>query len=201
MRLYCCVCILTLFLSSCERTYTLSKKEKSIVVYKGSESLIFISDKQEQDTIKLDGFDEDFSNVGSGLQKSNVEHYNLMCLVPYTLDADTHFIRTFLISLTARENGKTAVGFNILNDKRKYYFHNSIYVDSLYNLRPDSLSLKNKMLTDVVAFTNKNKDHDSTNMSNLSKIYWSLSKGLVGYQLNNGENWKLTRIIIPEQPR
>lgn len=196
MRLYCCVCILILSLSSCERTYTLSEKEKSIIVYKGSESLIFISDKQEQDTIKLDGFDEDFSKAGSGLKKSVIEHYNLMCLFPYALDADTHFIRTFLISLTARENGKTAVGFNILNDKRKYYFHNSIYVDALYNLRPDSLSLDDKLLTDVVAFTNKNEDHDTTNPSNLSKIYWSLSNGLVGYQLTNGENWKLTRIII-----
>jgi hypothetical protein len=198
MRPYYCGCfLLLLLLSSCIRTYTLSEKEKNIIVYKGTESLIFISDKQEQDTIKLDGFDEDFSTVSSGLKKSNVEHYDLMCLFPYTQDKDTHFTRTFLISLTARENGKTAIGFNILNDKRKYYFHNSIYVDSLYNIQTDSLDLNNKLLIDIVAFTNKNEDHDTTNISNLSKIYWSFSKGLVGYQLKNGENWKLARIIIP----
>jgi hypothetical protein len=200
MRPYYCGCVLLLLLSSCIPTYTLSEKEKNIIIYKGTESLIFISDKQEQDTIKLDGFDEDFSTVSSGLKKSNVEHYNLMCLFPYTVDRDSNFIRTFFISLTARESGKIAIGFNILNDKRKYYFCNSIYIDALYDLKPDSLNVNNKPIYDIVALTNECEDDDTIKVSNLSKIYWSFSKGLVGYQLKNGERWRLERIIMLRRP-
>ncbi len=186
-------------LFSCQSINTLSPERIAIIPYSGHEQLIYGSSLNNMDTIQLLGFRKYLTaeNTGTFKNKKLIEHYNLHYQYQNRSDSkkdSTELSGTYLVALTARETNLTIISFNIADKEKGYFFWNALNFDSIKSSSTSVLFLDNGVkLADVSRIknlynSNTQKLSDSTN---ISMIYWSLSKGLVGFVSGKNEIWKL----------
>lgn len=177
------------FAFSCKRKLRIVKDQKDSIPYFGNERLSFVSNFGEKDTFFLNGYKSYFADESKSIvNKRIVEHYDLMCI--NQLDST----ETFFIALTAKPKNSPLFSFNILNVPRGYFFWNTLLYDSLFMRKAISLAIDSVLYSDVIIILNKKLDTktkftDSTNEKNISRIYWSKSRGLVRFDLINGKEW------------
>ncbi len=181
--------------SSCQRVENLKPSDKEFISYNGRETLRFVSKLGKVDSFTLKGYESYYSTErNSGIiSKVHVEHYNLMYEFVEPSEGKLIKSKTYLVGLTAKEDEIAIVNFNLLDPSHNFYFWNSLRIDTLLSMPRKSLSLGNSVKGDVVEIENKSRTHNSIfDSSGISKVYWSISSGLVGYLLRNNVEYLLS---------
>lgn len=171
----------TMILFSCLRTYQVGDSDKKFIRYKGDEMLVFGND-QYYDTLRLRGFESFFTKTSDSISAYNTESY----LLNYNSFKDSIYI-TFLVELTALRNNEVGISFNMHQRGKNRTFKRSIKLKEFENTCNQKFYLKGVSLNDVAAL--RSKWNDTTSL--IQTLYWSKSKGLVGYALNDSTVFKL----------
>ncbi|MBO9200797.1 MULTISPECIES: hypothetical protein [Niastella] len=195
-RVCAIIFVLTLLiLSACDSDSgrRLSINSKKFIPYKGHEWLIFKSDQGEKDTIKLSGYEDFYTAVGSVSHYTNYETYRLNCLWPLHNAGDSLKSKKYLISVSVAQTGKTDVSFSYDDWSKYYHFWSNEDLDSIYKRNKEVVQIGSNVIADVVRI--RNQELGTSAPTYMSIIYWSMTKGIIGFSLVNGTMWKLEKVI------
>ena len=164
------------FLIIKNKHYKLSDKDLLIIPYKGNEKLVFRSNTNDTFTMHLGGYERSTTLSSSGLRKEEFDHYNLV----YNHELPDKTVRQdFFCLLTAGKNNQVFLGI-FLDGVNSGKFRGSISMSSErpidFNDKGDSIN----NIDDIIIVPNE--DSVSGN-SDIHKVYWSRSKGLVRFNM------------------
>jgi len=172
------------FLIIKSKHYKLSHKDLSIIPYKGNEELVFRSNTNDTFTMQLAGYERSATLASNGLKKEKFDHYNLV----YNHELPDKTVRQdFFCLLTAGKNNQVFLGI-FLDGVKSSKFRGSISMSSErlidFNGKGDSIN----NMGDIIIVPNE--DSVSGN-SDIHKVYWSRSKGLVRFNMADSVYFEL----------
>lgn len=172
------------FLIIKNKHYKLSDKDLLIIPYKGNEKLVFRSNTNDTFTMYLAGYERSTTFSSNGLKKEKFDRYNLV----YNHELPDKTVRQdFFCLLTAGKNNQVFLGIYLDGVKsRKFRGSISIRTDGSVDFKGKGDSM-NKM-DDIIMVPNE--DSVSGN-SDIHKVYWSRSKGLVRFNMADSVYFEL----------
>jgi len=188
--------LVSLSLISCGGHEQLTKDDFKWMPYTGNETLIFLSNTGEIDTIFLIAKDTLFAYAEPQAFGSKIyDIVSIQCKHTDTWPPDgkhRYLINEFM-QLAKSEDGKTRIDINLAAKNAHFYKSNGTKIDSLDRLKPTKLSTKSNTYNDVYII----EDEDWVNFKNrtdyITKIYWSKSKGLIRYDKKDSVYWELSK--------
>ena len=160
--------------------------------YKGNETLVFISNLGETDTIfilkkdTLLAFPEAQSPNGLKLEEVSVfcNHHNK--------DALPSSRSYYLFKIQRSKDGNTNLIFDLSTKGAVFYRITPISIDILTKINPKKMDTSYDVYNDVYLIEPDEYGRDFSNRANyVTKLYWSKSKGLIRYDKNDNLYWEL----------
>ena len=191
-RLGLCLGIITL-ICSCNNTYRLTAHDYNLMPYATGESLVFRSDKQGADTIRV--IKKDTLLAYPEAQIFNGTKYEVLSVTCASdvsnSDQINHSFKLFQV--LKRGKNKVSFLFDLSLKNCEFYFLFPIDGDSIFNQPPQFLRTSSGTYRDVFLIPAKGYPNSFNDRYTFVKaIYWSKSKGLVAFQKKDDEFWQLT---------
>ncbi len=180
-------------LASCgSRTYRLSETDFDWMPYKGKDTLIFTSTDGDTDTLFLKNGNRNMEyevNPLSVRPPDSTEAFEVSYQYNFFDTAQQLYnFRVFpLIILKRTKERTTAVGFYIITDDASFCGLKYFEMEYLNRQKLTILQTSLREYHDVFIF------EPDFNCSEVSKIYWSKSNGLVRFDKINGSHYTLTK--------
>lgn len=186
--------IITSFFS-CVIHHPLKKEDVLQIPYIGTETLIFQSDKNQNDTIFLTGtrrFNGCYDPLAVISKKCEGISYTCKHTDP---NYDRYLCGQKLVDLVADQKDVTYISFHIAM-KGSWFYHNSSFSMNEFKALPNtSLIINDITYSDVKVIEASSYSKQYEDRANYAeRIYWSLSKGFIGLDRKD-EKWRLTEII------
>jgi hypothetical protein len=190
-------CLIVLTIVSCSKHYRLRKNDEKYIPYKGSEILVFHSDKKRADTIFLTGVGNGSGCVDSqALFPDKCEGISINC-TRSDPNYDRYLEGKQLVEVKATQSGESHIYFDITL-RGSWFYNMDSYSLSEFDKRPNAeLTIENKTYRDVKIFeasdyAKQYKDRDNY----AERFYWSLSQGFLGLDRRD-EKWRLIKKYEP----
>jgi hypothetical protein len=199
MRLKIITITIIIGLSSCGKSYRLTDNDISFNPYKVGDSLLFQSDKDERDTIIIASIDK---------EKLREKCYSFISCIPKYLwgeSWESYYVRTKspdyhgealndILTISAETNGSTAIMFDFHIKGATWYGNTEIdnVANKLLNLKTQKITIGSTSYDDVITIPSTNKEYKKRN-DFVNNLYWSRTKGLVGFDKSNGDKWTVKR--------
>lgn len=173
---------------SCKSKYTLSKEDYKYLPYKGNETLVFQSNFSNSDTFCLTGYSTSLIKNNTKGKEYLSERYtlNYNAQKKYKDPYASSLLNTYLF-MEAHNNKKIMAIITLWNT---HVFENYIPLDSVNLITKGKMKILNQDINDIIEVPNLNKTEYKDSAA-ITKMYWSKSIGLVGYDKLSGENWRL----------
>jgi hypothetical protein len=182
---------------SCSSHYKLKKNDINSIPYKGSEVLVFRSDKNRMDTIFLKGM-SNFNGCGDPLAvfPDKCDGISLSCT-----RTDPNYERYLeeqrLVQIVATPGRQTEISFEITLRGSWFYNMDSYSLTEFENMPNSELTIDNKVYKDVKIFEASEYAKQYEQRGNYAeRFYWSLSQGFLGLDRRD-EKWRLIQKYMP----
>lgn len=165
--------------------------------YSGHETLVFKSNKGETDTIFL--LKKDTILAYPEAQSINGRRYEVLLVFcrhsDPSMSNDKHrYIENSFMELNKTIDNQTEIVINLSAKDAKFYRLSRIRIDSLNKEKQISFRTALKEYKDVYLINAEDYLGSFRQRSNfISKIYWSKSQGLVGYDKTGDVHWELEK--------
>ncbi len=176
---------LLILLISCK--HHLTEKAKEWNPYEAGDVLVFESNDKQLDTVLISETEQYFTGeseilkVYTGLLSNDTES-----------KIETNNSHNFFLALTAWENKETVLSLNLYTANSKFFPFTVKTITWLDSLPTKSIFGFEKVLTLVPDSSSTDVNIDQSDSALVNKVYWSKSRGLIGYALkNNGRVWLL----------
>lgn len=195
------IALLTISLfASCHGTYSLSEKDLSWMPYNGNETLVFVSNTGEIDTIFF--LQKDTLVAYHEAQAINGKTYEVISIFCRHTDASPpisnhRYLNNIFVELQKSIDKKARLHFNLSAKDAKFYRLTGIRIDSLSQEQPTSLETKFKTFNDVYIIDDEDWLNFKQRSNYVTKLYWSKSEGLIRYDKQDGVFWELTNKYGP----
>jgi hypothetical protein len=184
-----------IFLFSCSKTIKLSAKELKWVPYKGNETLVFISNTGEADTIFLLGANRSASPTDPlAVFPTHIESYSILARHsdPSPPDGSHRYLENIFLTLYASTNKSPYLSFYFSAKDAWFYGGDYFKLNDLENMKPTDLETKAGRYKDVLILSpNSNEYFQRSNF--ITRIYWSKSNGLIRFDKKGTMYWELVK--------
>jgi len=172
-----------IFVTSCDRTIRLAKKDFRWVPYKGNETLVFNSNTGETDTIFLIGTDRQTSpNDPLAIFPTNLEHYTIAARHsdPTPPSGNHRYLENIFLEVSASKQKSAYLTLQHAGKDAWFYGGSFMDLKDLDTIKFISLSTNLKTYNDIIILNpESNKYFDRSNF--ITKVYWSKSEGLIRF--------------------
>lgn len=187
--------LFALIVSSCSTKVTLSSQDFGWMPYRENDTLIFMSNSGNMDTLYLVKKDTvwQFPEAQS-IFGHQCEAVRVLCLHSDSVEGSQsiRYLENEFCSIRKNKTNQTLLNIRFLTKNATYYHLQEFDIDSLNKAPANQFKMNNKTHRDVyileaedyLGYLHKRKDY-------VEKLYWSKSKGLLRYDLKNGVYWEL----------
>lgn len=189
-------CLLLATIFSCKH-HKLKKDDERYIPYKGTEILVFKSDKERMDTVFLNGI-SDFDGCGDPWDffPDKCDAIRLKC-TRSDPNYDRYLEEQELVEIVAGEDGKSHISFNIILKGAWFYNMDSYRIKEFEDFPNNVLVINKKVYTDVKVFEASEYAKQYEHRDNYAeRFYWSLNHGFLGLD-KRSEKWRLIEIYNP----
>lgn len=186
------VLMFLIVLVSCKSNLRLAISDLEFNPYNVGDTLLFCSDEGKKDTIIIDSVQR---------QILQDKCYSLLSCIPKMIFGDSwegfyvnsskpneSWSGTSFLTIKVEPNGIKTVNFNFKLKYACWYGVCENDLNKILTLPTIKFSTKTEELKDVIVIVSRNQEYRDR-FDFVDRIYWSKSKGLVGFDLLNGEKW------------
>jgi len=186
-------------LTSCGKSYRLTKDDLAFNPYSVGDTLFFESNKNEKDTIVIVSVDKQklsekcysfLSCIPTFLIGTTWESYNVNSTSPNNHGEALNEVLT----IRSEPDGHRTIMFNLLIKNAWWYGNNDLEnnAKNVLNLPTNKFDRGSRTYNDVIIIPSSNKQYRDRD-DFIEKIYWSKSKGYVGFDKLNGDKWTIVK--------
>ncbi len=197
MKTYKPFAIVTVLLGilGCSKTYKLNSDDLKRNPYNGGEILIFQNNHGMTDTIFIKSVNRT-KTVDDNLSVFPNYHESLDVMVKHsdpTPPNEQRYLESSFFNLYATNDKNTIFTFS-LAAKNSWFYADTYYKNDLDKLSVQKFTGKNFVYEDVIKLEPQRMEYFERNEF-VTAVYWSKSKGYVGYDLKNGVHWELVAYV------
>jgi hypothetical protein len=184
------------FITSCVKTHKLSKKNYEWMPYHGNETLVFISNSNDADTIFLLKKDTLLAYPeAQSLFGIKYEVVTIFCkhTDPWPPDGQHRYLENVFVELGKSKDGRARFSFNLAAKDANFYRLSGIRLDSLAEQSSIIFPTRYKTYNDVYIIDAEDWLNFKKRSDFVTKLYWSKSAGLIRYDKQDGVYWELKK--------
>jgi hypothetical protein len=168
--------------------------------YKGNETLVFISNTGDTDTIFF--LKKDTLIAYPEAQALNGKTYEIVSIFcrhsdVWSPDGSHRYLDNDFVELKKSKDKKARLHFNLSAKDAKFYSLTGVRIDSLAQQSTTLLVTKYKTYNDVYIIEDEDWLNSKQPSDNVTKLYWSKSEGLIRYDKQDRVYWELTNKYSP----
>ena len=184
-------------LASCQnREYKLSESDYSWMPYKGNETLVFISNTGDKDTIFILQKDtliaypdpQSFNGIAYEAVVTSCRHSD-----PSLQDGEERHLENRFFSIKKSRDGNARLHFELAAKDAWFYKLGGSRLDSINKLTPGRLRTQDTTYNDIYIIESVDWSNFKLRSNYISRIYWSKSQGLVRYDKQDSVYWELSK--------
>jgi len=184
MRIYF-ILFVVLFVFGCKNTSSIDLACEKLIPYVGNEKITFQSNFGKRYQISISGrYVEKRSREDSIGNKTDFTQVSFK-----RLSADSDFDSDFIV-FTIEDN--KLVFYLSLYEKGTQVFEKYLVVENLYHEVQKSIKLSNGLW--AYPLTNELTNGNDGSISFIQVCYWNAEKGLIGFLMDNGEEYFLNKL-------
>ena len=187
----------TTLLISCDQENKLTGEDYKWMPYKGNETYVFKSNKEDIDTIFLLKKDTMLASPeAQSLNGTKCEIVSVFCkhTDPVSIDGKERYIENYFFEIKKDIDNKAEITILLAAKDAIFYRISSIKIDSLNKIKPFTLQTQYGKYDDVFLFNSEDYLDKFRQRSNfITKVYWSKSNGLVRYDKKDTVYWELAK--------
>ena len=168
--------------------------------YKGNETLVFVSNTGDTDTIFF--LNKDTLIAYPEAQAINGKTYEVVRIFcrhtdTWPSDGKHRYLDNDFVELKKSKDKKARLHFNLSAKDANFYRLTGIRIDSLAQQPFTSLATKTKTYNDVYVIDDEGWLNFKQRSDYVAKLYWSKSEGLIRYDKQDGIFWELAHKYSP----
>jgi hypothetical protein len=191
--LFAILILMNLF--SCRKTYKLSTSEVKFNPYKEGDTLTFVSNTGEKDSIFLIKVLNYYKEPNQSSKLFPDRRQEIIVDVihsdPSPPDGSHRYLTNPFLHISKIDASATEIYFNFAA-KNSWFYANSYTFKDLHLNQTDTINLPAGTFTDVLTIHSNSQEYKSRD-NYIKTIYWSKSTGYVGFDLLNGTVWRLEK--------
>jgi len=178
---------------SCKSSYKLTTSEKAFNPYAAGDILVFKANTGETDTVFILEIERMKGPIDQlAIFPDKAEHLNVF--VRHSDPSPPRGIQRYLennfLEIHKWNRQTATVDFDFSASSAWFYGGNGLNMTDFLNSQKHELTIGSVKYTDIVVLNSGNTEYRERN-NFISKIYWSISKGYVKFDLFNGKTWEL----------
>jgi hypothetical protein len=188
------------FLTSCRRTNRLSDDDYKWMPYKGNETLVFNSNKGDIETFFFIRKDTLLAYPeAQSLNGIKYEVVSVFCKHSGKWDGAQgyRYSENYFVELSKSKDRKARLNFYLYLKDAWFYRLSGIKIDSLAQIPPVKLQTKYKTYNDIYVIGDEDWLNFKTRRNYITKLYWSISEGLVRFDKQDSVYWELRTKSAP----
>lgn len=188
-------------LTACKRFHQLSSTEYEWMPYKGTETLVFASNRGDTDTIFF--LKKDTMVAYPEAQNPFGVTYEVVSIFcrhsdPSPPGKKHRYLENPFFSIEKGKGNKGELSIGLLAKDAAFYRHNSIDIDSLNKTKPSSLQTNFNSYDDIYVLNGEDYLGYLSDRSNfVTRVYWSKSQGLIRFDKSDTLHWELKEKYSP----
>jgi hypothetical protein len=187
--------LILISLISCRKTYKLSASAEKFNPYKEGDTLTFVSNRGEKDSIFVSKVSNYYKEANQSSKLFPDRRQEIIVDVihsdPSPPDGNHRYLTNPFLHLSKIDTSSTEVYFNFAA-KNAWFYSNSYDYDLLTQEKVDTIAVPAGIFADVLTI-HSNKEEYKSRENYVKTIFWSKSTGYIRFDLLNGTVWSLEK--------